>query len=438
MRRLFTIMAIAAASALSLPAQAQTVTVTYQYKLDGKTVFTEKKTGQTVGAAYPDLMTLPAYVSAEKPAGTVAGEETKDVVCAYSGPVTAGKPYFIYFAYKHNNVNSGYLYENDGGTMATGTNTQRLDTDKGVWRFEGDPFNGYKIVSASGDKRHWVAPDISSSTNTGGAEADRIKTATDTPDGKFDTFEVVKPNNAAFVSENGFYLRVKGKNTWYCNSRDRFLAFYTQFANPASGGNGCVTKLVDALPALTLKTADNKDYYATYYLPFSAKVPEGFAAYGVRKTGTRAELSQYDGVVPANTGVLVRGASVSATFTLSETDGTGATVANDLVGTLTDKTDFTQDAVYIFSKKGATVGFYHPAATTTTLAANKAYMLCTSAEADVEGYSLTPEPLPTGVRPALSGAQLSVSPFYDLSGRRVSRAVKGGVYIRDGRKVVVR
>ena len=431
-------MAIAAASALSLPAQTQTVTVTYQYKLDGKTVFVEKKTGQTVGAAYPELMPLPAYVTAEKPTGTVAGEETKDVECAYTGPVKAGKPYYIYFAYKHNNDNSGYLYENDGGTMATGTNKQRLDTDKGVWRFEGDPFNGYKIVSASGDKKHWVAPDISSSTNTGGAAADRITTATETPSGKFDTFEVVKPNNAAFVSENGFYLRVKGKATWFCNSRDRFLAFYTSFANPATGGNGCVTKLVDALPALTLKTADEKDYYATYYLPFAVKVPDGFAAYGVRKNGTRAELTQYEGVVPANTGVLVKGAAAAAAFTLAETDGTGATVGNELVGTLTDMTEFTQEGVYIFSKKGATVGFYHPAATTTTLSANKAYMLCTSAEADVEGYALTPEPLPTGVRSALSGVQPLALPLYDLSGRRVSRAVKGGVYIQGGRKVVMK
>ncbi len=432
-------MAIAAAAALSLPTQAQTtVTVTYQYKLDGKVVHTEKKEGQTVGAAYPDLMTLPAYVSATKPEGTVSGEETKDVECSYSGPVTAGKPYYIYFAYKHNNQNSGYLYENDGGTMATGTNTQKLDSDKGVWMFEGDPFSGYKVVSVSGDKKHWVAPDISSSANTGGAAVDRMTTATETPSGKFDTFEVVKPNNASFVAENGFYLRVKGKDKWYCNSRDRFLAFYTQFSNPANAGNGCVTKLVDALPALTLKTADNRDYYATYYLPFAAKVPEGFEAYGVKKNGTRAELAQYTDVVPAKTGVLVKGASASATFTLAENGGKGETVENDLSGTLTDKTDFTQEGVYIFSKKDETVGFYHPAASTTTLAANKAYMLCTSAEADVEGYALTPAPLPTGVSTALAAPAHAASPLYDLSGRRVQRAVKGGVYIRDGRKVVVK
>ena len=65
-------------------------------------------------------------------------------------------------------------------------------------------------------------------------------------------------------------------------------------------------------------------------------------------------------------------------------------------------------------------------------------MLCTSAEADVEGYALTPEPLPTGVRSALSGVQPLALPLYDLSGRRVSRAVKGGVYIQGGRKVVMK
>ncbi len=421
-----------------------THTVTYEYYLDGVKKGTSTATVDG-GEAYP-APTLPDYVSGATPSGTVTADVTQRIDCTYDGPVVSGKPYFINFAFANtaNENGYGYLYENNGGQLALGTTTKNLDSKKGVWIFEGDQFTGWTVKSAANSYK-WYTTAI-----TADAGSNAIQTSSLSVSGRYENFELKKPSASSATGQGGgFLMRVKDSTTdtknWWVNARDGHVGFwlYSGDGKDDDGGytrvyadNGSGIKVEDALPSITLNTADNVDYYATYYLPFAAKAPEGVTAYAVKKNGVRAEMTEFaDGVIPANTGALIKGTSASATFTLSESEGTSQD--NDLTGTLTAKTDFTASSVYIFSKKGSVVGFYHPASSTTTLAANKAYVEATDADADVEGFAIGFTPV-TGIASATAAEGTAKAPVYDLSGRRVANPVKGGVYIQGGRKMIVK
>lgn len=45
---------------------------------------------------------------------------------------------------------------------------------------------------------------------------------------------------------------------------------------------------------------------------------------------------------------------------------------------------------------------------------------------------------PTGIGHAVATDKESNAPLYDLSGRRVKEAVKGGIYLRNGKKFIVK
>lgn len=416
-------------------------TVTYDFYLDGQKKMSKEYTVQN-GAAYPEYgSVLPDFVTGSAvPSGTVTADVTANIQCTYTGPVTSGKPYFIHFAFPYATYTGGgdvsgrygYLSENNGGALAAGTHTKNLSSKKGVWIFSGNQFDGWTVTSADNNYR-WYAPQ-----GLTGAATDRIQTRILFVSTGYESFILRAPQKDSDTKTGGgFIMQVKDHDQWFVNSRDGYAGFWvTDFAN-VDNDPGSGIKVEDALPAITLNSADATDYYATYYLPFAAKVPEGFKAYAVTRgdNGT-ATLEEFDGVIPANTGALIKGSTSSATFTLAESVGTS--LSNILTGTLTDKTDFTADGVFIFSKHGTKVGFYHPASSTTTLSANKAYVVATSADADVEGYAVNPDFTPTGIDTATSAEQSAKAPVYDLSGRRVARPAKGGVYIQGGRKVIVK
>lgn len=417
-------------------------TVTYDFYLDGKKKMSKEYTVQD-GAAYPEYGdVLPDYVTGSTvPSGTVTSDVTANIQCTYTGPVTAGKPYFINFAFPYASdsnpdavsSNYGYLYESNGAALAAGTHTKNLSSKKGVWIFSGNQFDGWTVTSAD-DSYRWYAPD-----GLTGAATDRIQTRSLIVSTGYESFVLRAPKkDSETKTGGGFYIHVKDHDTWFINSRNGYVGFWVTDFNTLDGDRGSSFKVEDALPAITLNSADNTDYYATYYLPFAAKVPEGFKAYAVtRGDNGQALLEEFDGVIPANTGALIKGSTSSATFTLAESEG--KSLSNILTGTLTDKTDFTADGVYVFSKHGTVVGFYHPATSTTKLSANKAYVVATSADADVEGYAISPSLTPTDIDTAAASAEQSTkAAVYDLSGRRVTRPAKGGVYIQGGRKVIVK
>lgn len=412
------------------------VSVTYKYTHNGKTLKTV--TGQWGGGfPYPKLLELPDYVTSTLPEGTVPNEDvTKEIPVTWNDmPFKENQWYFVKLGCVTTTSQNGYLYDkNDNATQIDmGVTTKDLSTTNYLWKFEGDPFNGYTLTSAYGHKL--VTPAVSGNGGTTFAYA-----ASTAPTNGFDTWVVYKPTTAPNVINNqGFFLAVKDHATWKLNSRTvpntttNALSFWTEGSGDGSG------IFVDAaLPEITLHTLNDKNY-ATYYLPFAAKAPEGITAYAGTINNGNVQLTEYaNGVIPANKGVvLVSDTKTTATFTLADASGV-TEQKNDLTGVLTD-TELSSvesfDQVRIFSKKDNVAGFYKPNSGITSLAANKAYIMAPANEGALVLNFAGSEV--TGINQATINATEANAPIYDLTGRRVAKAVKG-IYVKNGKKFIVK
>lgn len=412
----------------------ESVSVTYKYTHNGKTIKTV--TGQWgVGFAYPNLLEIPDYVTSTLPEGTVPNEDvTKEIPVTWDDmPFKENQWYFIKLGCV-GNASDGYLYDkNDNATrIDMGVTTKDLSTTNYLWKFEGDPLNGYTLTSANGHKL--VTPTVSGNGGTTFAYA-----ASNAPTNGFDTWVAYKPTSTDITNNNGFFLAVKDHATWKLNSRDvpnttkKALSFWTDGADKGSA------IFVDAtLPDITLNTLNNKNY-ATYYLPFAAKAPEGVTAYAGTINNGNVQLTEYaNGVIPANKGVvLVSDTKTTATFTLADASDVREQ-ANDLTGMLTEtelNSVNNSDQVRIFSKKDNVAGFYRPNSSITTLAANKAYIMAPTNEGALVLNFAGGEV--TGINQATINATEANAPIYDLTGRRVAKAVKG-IYVKNGKKFIVK
>lgn len=410
------------------------VSVTYKYTHNGQTIKTV--TDQWGGGfPYPKLLEIPDYVTSTLPEGTVPNEDvTKDIPVTWDDmPFKENQWYFVKLGCV-GNTSDGYLYDkNDNATrIDMGVTTKDLSTTNYLWKFEGDPLNGYTLISANGHKL--VTPTVSGNGGTTFAYA-----ASNAPTNGFDTWVAYKPTDTNITNNKGFFLAVKDHAPWKLNSRNvtetqKALSFWTDGADKGSA------IFVDAaLPEITLHTLNNKNY-ATYYLPFAAKAPEGVTAYAGTINNGNVQLTEYaDGVIPANKGVvLVSDTKTTATFTLADASDVVTELANDLTGVLTEtelNSVKNSDQVRIFSKKDNVAGFYKPNSGITTLAANKAYIMAPANEGALVLNFAGGEV--TGINQATINATEANAPIYDLTGRRVAKAVKG-IYVKNGKKFIVK
>lgn len=412
------------------------VNVTYKYTHNGNLIKTV--TGQWGGGfPYPKLLEIPDYVTSTLPEGTVPNEDvTKEIPVTWDDmPFKENQWYFVKLGCVENTTSkNGYLYDkNDNATrIDMGVTTKELSTTNYLWKFEGDPLNGYTLTSANGHKL--VTPTVSGNGGTTFAYA-----ASNAPTNGFDTWVAYKPTSTDITNNKGFFLAVKDHATWKLNSRDvtstqQALSFWTEGADKGSA------IFVDAtLPEIRLNTLNDKNY-ATYYLPFAAKAPEGVTAYAGTINNGNVQLTEYaNGVIPANKGVvLVSDTKTTATFTLTDASDVVTEQTNELTGVLTNtelNSVVNSDQVRIFSKKDNVAGFYKPNSGITSLAANKAYIMAPANEGALVLNFAGGEV--TGINQATINATEANAPIYDLTGRRVAKAVKG-IYVKNGKKFIVK
>lgn len=168
--------------------------------------------------------------------------------------------------------------------------------------------------------------------------------------------------------------------------------------------------------------------YATTYLPFSVSAAEGAELYTGELNGNEMNLTKSHTGVAAEQGIVLVGESSATKAVL--TIGEGTATSKGLVGTLTPK-DVEAKTVLTLGKSGSEVGFF--AFTGTQIGANKAYVEKTAgASAVMINFGEV-----TGIENAVA-PEAANAPLYDLSGRRVVKAVKGGLYIQNGKKFIAR
>lgn len=179
----------------------------------------------------------------------------------------------------------------------------------------------------------------------------------------------------------------------------------------------------------------NGKRYASAYLPFDVKTVNGAQAYVGELNNAKNVLNMTAvSSVPANQGFVLVGNQEKATLTIG--NAKALPVANALTGSNVKVTlnDENRADNLVFGKSEGIVGFYKPAAALTTIAANKAFIAASSLTAGAGAIAMNFGGNTTGINNAVVASENA--PIFDLSGRRVVKAVKGGVYIQNGKKFV--
>ena len=178
---------------------------------------------------------------------------------------------------------------------------------------------------------------------------------------------------------------------------------------------------------------------ATFSAPFATVIPEGVTAYYVSTAdNSKATMKAITGeAIPANEGVILTSQSGDAVTMVPATDETLATIENNKLGNTAGaaKTIEDDDHAYILSAVDGQTAFYKGKANT-TLGMNKAYLTLNEAGAP-EAISMNFGGNVTGINQIVNAEQNN-APVYDLTGRRVVRTVKGGLYIKGGNKFIAR
>ena len=187
---------------------------------------------------------------------------------------------------------------------------------------------------------------------------------------------------------------------------------------------------------VALNTVESKSY-ATAYLPFGVSAVSGAKAYTAAEPANGQTVMTETANFAKETGVLLVSDEAAAKAVLTIGDVDGATNTSALKGTLLAK-DITgaQTKYLVFGKNNANekeVGFFEPSTAVTSIPANRAFF----ADAEDSAIALNFGNV-TAVNKVVAGNANANAPIFDLTGRRVVKAVKGGLYIQNGKKYIVK
>ena len=245
-------------------------------------------------------------------------------------------------------------------------------------------------------------------------------------------FTVVSDNDFKVVGKE-LYLSVNSP----ANDTDVYLGVH---GNAHAGTNIIAAKL----PYYEVDITEAK--YATFYAPVAVEIPENVTAHTVTINGEWATLSDPLEVIPAYTGVVLY-AETAQTYTFNVTT-TDVTVENNALKGTVAATNVTADAYVLgyinVAEEGEEekkeVGFY---TATKNQADNTAFLnnhhkayLPKTAGMNAASYSFRFGGGTTGVEKV--EIRNEKSEIYDLTGRRVESIAAPGIYVVNGKKVLVK
>lgn len=428
--------------------------VTYNYTINGTQVGTYSVKAVS-GNAYPTPGNLPDFVTATAPEGTVAENTTKTI------EVNISNYPFKFSLNESDTPEWGYLTGNistDARKLFTNNTTSivRLaanaayqnSTLNGIaddlWRMVGNPFDGFKIMNKSGKCL------VKAASGNGATYTDASATASDNLWKVYGGDIIGEPGNITDANKEELKAKAFVLRHSTVDEGDNYL-------NPGGIGsgtsigvyykksNGSCFLFLEPEFTVNLNTNDNLvASFATLALPFDFKVASSntndaklySGAYNAT-TGT-LDMTAVEGVVPASAGVVIKSDSKATSIVLTANAKSTATAltGNQLVGT-TEEIAFSEltDKLVFGVTTQNHVGFY-AAGGSAALPANRAY-LPTSVLGGEKAVAMNFGGNVTGIN-AVVKADKANAAIYDLTGRRVTRTVKGGLYIQNGSKFVAR
>lgn len=177
---------------------------------------------------------------------------------------------------------------------------------------------------------------------------------------------------------------------------------------------------------VTITDAGFATFAASYPVDYSANDLE---AYAVKYADGKLTYNKIDGIVPANTAVLLKGDAKD--YTLTAAKGTATKVDTELKpsnGSIKGA-----DNIYCLANKSNVVGFYR-VATGVQIPKNKAYLEI-NAENSAKYYSIGIGGNTTGIQAIQQNSVKADGIMYSLSGQRVGKDYKG-IVICNGKKMI--
>lgn len=428
--------------------------VTYNYTINGTKVGTYSVKAAP-GMVYPAPGNLPYFVTATAPEGTVTGTTTKDIAVDISNyPFKfslneSDTPEWGYLTVNMSTADRRLLTNNTTSILRSVPNAQyQNSTLNGIkddlWRMVGDPFKGFKIMNKSGKCL------VKAASGNGATYTDASDTESNNLWKVYGGDIIETPNNITDANKTdimakAFVLRHstvgEGDNYLTTSNNDKVTSLGTW----QKKSNGACFLFLEPEFTVNLNTNDNLvASFATLALPFDFKVVSSntndaklySGAYNA-STGT-LDMTAVEGVVPASAGVVIKSDSKAANIMLTANAKAteNALTGNQLVGT-TEEIAFSEltDKLVFGVTAQNHVGFY-TAGGSAALPANRAY-LPTSVLGGEKAVAMNFGGDVTGIN-AVVKADKANAAIYDLTGRRVTRTVKGGLYIQNGSKFVAR
>jgi len=416
--------------------------VTIYYTTDGTTP------DATGGTVYTGAITVSETTTLRAIAIDADGNESSVATAVYTIETkeeeeTGSGDYVLITSTDDIEDGADYLIVYESGTLIFDGSLTSLDatnnyqsvtiTDHTITAAEGDPYKF--VITKSGD--NYVIQSKSGYYIGQTADSNGLDTHTSTE--YTNTISFDSDGNADIIGSGGAYLRFN--NT---SNQMRFRYYQTK---SYTGQKAIQLYKKSASSAETVEVTIGTTGFATlYYGEKNLIVPDGVTATAyaiVDNSLTETKVYQAGDVIPAGTGVLLYdGLSTEVNYAFTVTDETGEEPeANMLYGTDTEQTITEPEGDYLYYKlttsKGKNVGFYYGASGggAFTNGAHKAYLAVPASDAAKAVYLLQGEE--TGVSGVTVTDDAAGTAVYDLQGRRVTRPVKG-IYIRDGRKYVVK
>ena len=213
-----------------------------------------------------------------------------------------------------------------------------------------------------------------------------------------------------------------------------------------SSTNGIIDYMLIELKSISATTLDNAGY-ATFASEYpldltTANMPAGVTAYKAAVNGKTAKFTALNQTVPANTGILLKGAA-NAEVTINVVASGTAVEGNAFLVNEAGTTFSAESGYYYFAmlKNAADLTFATFAPGTLAIPASKAYLKV--AESKFTGgarlFVSFDEDETTGINEELrmKNEESSTAPVYNLNGQRVAQPTRG-LYIVNGKKIVVK
>ena len=226
----------------------------------------------------------------------------------------------------------------------------------------------------------------------------------------------------------------------------------TPVYNTGTGG-WTIHYVYEVAEVTRLNTSISEAGFATFYTPVEIAIPDNVKAYYITAegiSGNNVALTQIENVIPANTAVILEGAVGEYTFNVNVSETAATAISGNLLKGTPINTNIIGQAYVLGVVEGET-GLYKTQMSTVNLSqasgsvsvflnnAYKAYLpvsavpasasLSASLRFDFDGTTAIEE---------IETENAEAEVIFDLCGRRVNEITKAGIYIVNGKKVLVK